>query len=757
MKNIALAAAMLLLATPLFGDVVTRRLTALKPGGDVGTAGESPASAPVSIVRFDLSSLPAGATILRADLVPVRSACVRGNEDEALVKTLVYALFQGGVKPAPDDKPLAIRGPWFDRLDATAAVRRWAGGKSAARFLVQALVRCKADESYLDVWYEGKAGAVPPAVADVKARHRAGLTFITWKELEDPFGPKLPVLDELRAAAQRSDSARQVRYRIYRHSRPIDRQSIAQAELLAEVAPLSAYNVRGVSPDHVIHQRQRRAIDDGLFARGIAHEPFEVSPQSAEMGQIAVERLAIEDGTPLPPGVGLYVHQGESPGKAFYAVVTCIDGVANMVDLTSGAGLAEPLAEDVGPGEPVFQKIEDLKVFYDYPGQRMHYVQWCSPATAGTLRSPAANLPNQYYNWSVYVPPGAERKDPLALGIYFHDWRGLYLRARWPHLPDQILVATNDAPWPSFGYGYHESLGTLKSFGEGMVRDYTAVRIDQFVAWVKRKHAIDPARISCHGLGTLGGTAAVHFGLRHAEATALVVAGYFDANPGACTATVPSDQRQLRTHLPEMEAVWGKQAWAVKTVGGKSIWSDRDLTSLVLSNRRQRLPFLSIGAGTSSAVWAQQNPFMKALLEARQPFIAEFDWGGSPPRYGPTYVRRDQLMLAQHPAKMDFADRDYWAKAKVGYSSGGAINSNLSWQPDGVIDTPERLEVAGDFSGAVTLRNARQFVLIPNEKVRWTLDTGQRDKRGGEAAADQDGILTIPGLSRGKITITRVQ
>jgi len=727
------------------GEVVTRRWGPLAKGATM----EILAGKEGKIVKFNLSGLPTGARIYRADLVLLRSGPILGNEEDAMVKVEVYPVSGGARVPPVGGKPLALRGPWFDHLDATEAVRA-----RTAQFLVKAYPRWVPGATYLDVAYDGQAENLPPAVKGLKVLHRGGLTFITWQEIEDPLGAKVPTLDELKAVVKQIEATRQVRYRIYRHRERIDGKSIAEAELLAEVAPLSGYNVRGVSTDHAVHQRQLRAVEDGPYARSIAADPFNVSPDTPEMGAVPVRRLAIEDGEPLPASVGLYVHQPEKAGQACYAVVTCVDGVANMRDLAQGSSLAEPVAEEVGPGEPVFQNVEDLKVFYDYPGQRLHYAQWCSPTGGG---APLANLPNQCCNWSVFVPPAATGKEPLALGIYFQDWRGLYLRPRWPHKGDQVLIATDDSPWPSFGYGYHEALGTLKSFAEGAVHDYTAARIVAFVAWVQRKFTIDPARISCHGVGTLAGTAALHYGLRHADRVAWIVAGYFDASPGTCPETVQSGERALKTHLPQLEAVWGKRQWDIKNAAGVSIWKDRDLTARVRANPKVSLPFLSIGAGTLSPVWTQQVPFMKALLEARQPFISEFDWGGSPPRYAPEYVRRDRLMPAVVPDKIEFASRSYWAEGKVQYSSGGSINAGLSWDPQTIVDTPDRLEVDGRFGGAVTLRNAQQFRLKPGEKVAWVLDTGRREtKRTGDAAADEHGLVTIPGAGQGKLVLTRL-
>jgi len=703
-------------------------------------------------LRFDLSGLPAGANICRADLVLVRSAPITGADDDALVPTEV---FSPAAAPATGSDPgqlLALRAPWFDRLDAADAIRRRAGVADNAGFVVRRCARLDAARCYLDIWYEGPPGTRPAPVKNVRAVHRAGLTFVTWQEIENPFADNTPTLGELRTALARAEADRRIRYRIYRHDRPIDARSASGAELLGEVGPFSAYNLDGITPDHVIHRRQLRALADPAYARSIAREPFDVSPDSPEMADLPVPRFAIEDGKPLPAGTGLYVHQPSAAGKAYYAVVPCIDGVSNMSDFPDSA--AVPVAEQTGPGEPVLQKEEDLKVFYDYPGRRLHYVQWCSPAATGVTRLPTANLPNRAYNWSVYVPRNAtDGRGAPALGIYFHDWRGLYLRPRWPHETDQILIATGDSP-ASFGYGYHEALGTLRSWREGFVRDYTAARIDEFTAWVRRRWNIDATRISCHGVGALGGTAAIHYGLRHAAEVSLILAGHFEPQPGDCPPTVETGGRPVQTHLARMEAVWGRRQWNLPTPAGMSIWDDRDLVRFVQRDPRQAMPFLSIGAGTTSAVWPRQARFMKALLAARQPFIADFDWGGSPPRYAPLYVRKDRLMPAVNPDKLPFADREYWAAEKIVYSPGGSINTALTWNPQTVVDTPQRLEVEGAFNGTLTLRNAQRFRPTPGQRLRWTLEGPQRDKPSGQVVVDEHGLVTIPGVGRGRLILS---
>ncbi len=746
-----------------------------------------------AVIQIDLSALlPQRPEIYRARLLALR-APITGADEEAVVKVEIFPLtrpFVAGGKPALGPRPLKLIAPWYDCFDATEQVRACMPKKSNCELYVKAFPKWQRESTALEVTFEGKpTGKLPPAVTGLRVFHRAGQTFITWKETrlpaaggqaEDPFGDKPVTLAQLRQKQQEMAERARVRYRVYRHSRPIDKKSLSEAELLAEVAPFSGYNVRGVCLNRLIYQHQLRAVDDAVFARKIARGPFGgYHPQMPAMGEVVVGRLAIEDGKPLPPGAGLYVHHPAQVGKAYYAVVASVDGSANTSRLDGGASLAEPVAEQVGGGAPVFQCVEDLKVFYDYPGQRRRYVQWCGGPQAhrtasGAAAAPLANLPNQYYNWGVYlparalpvrgkqagVPPAAEGKQPLALGIFFHDSQGLYLKPRWPHPKDMILISPNDAPWPSYGYGYHESLGTLRSFGEAAVHDYTARRVDAFVEWVRGSFRIDENRMSCHGQGTLGGTAALHYGLRDAEKFALIVTGYFDADPQSTPALVQIDRNRRRTHLRGLEAVWGKKEWDLKNAEGASIWKDRDMVEFVKGDSKVSLPFLSLGTGSQHSTWPQETALMKALWQAKQPFWTDFTWGGQAPRFGPLYVRRDRLMLAVAPdpaslPKLRWYNSDRWQKASMGYWGGGAINTGTSWKIDDIVDTADRLEVTASAGGDVTIRNAQAFKLKAGEKVRWRVKTGRRDEPGGQAAADENGLLTIRANIRGRLIVTR--
>jgi len=170
--------------------------------------------------------------------------------------------------------------------------------------------------------------------------------------------------------------------------------SLAQAELLADVQPMSGYNVLGRSVDQLIARHRRRAVDDMDFAKQLARNDYfdKYHPDMAEMGEVPIARLAVEDGRPLGPRMGLYVYHPSQAAEAYYAVVSVVDGVANTRDVAC----VGPVKEIVGSGAPVLQGTPEVTVFFDYPGQRRQYVQWAAPSLA--------HLPDQYYNWTTTLP-----------------------------------------------------------------------------------------------------------------------------------------------------------------------------------------------------------------------------------------------------------------------------------------------------------------------------------------------------------------
>ncbi|MGB2820884.1 MAG: hypothetical protein WBF17_07885, partial [Phycisphaerae bacterium] len=106
------------------------------------------------VIRFDLSALPRSAKVYRADLVIRRTAEITGRDDDALVDIEIRPLFEqvpAGGDPRAPAAPLALRAPWYDRLDATEAVRAWVSGRANGGFLVRTCPKWNAAATCLDV------------------------------------------------------------------------------------------------------------------------------------------------------------------------------------------------------------------------------------------------------------------------------------------------------------------------------------------------------------------------------------------------------------------------------------------------------------------------------------------------------------------------------------------------------------------------------------------------------------------------------
>ncbi|HUU20980.1 MAG TPA: hypothetical protein VM389_00460, partial [Phycisphaerae bacterium] len=600
-----------------------------------------------------------GTKIHRASLL-VERELITGTGDDALVDAKVYPAGRTGRTTPPK-----LEAPWFNSLDVTEAVAAWANSPSSAGSLVvEALPGWQPDRTRLEVVYEGKAGDVPGQVKGVAAIHRSGQTFLTWREVEDKIGAAPATWGRIQALQKEMDAAERVRYLVFRHTAPITAANIAQAELLARVAPLSGYNTRGRSVEELIATVRRRAINNIPLSRKLADDGLNFSPDSPEMAEVVVKTFAIEDGKPLPRDAGLYVHQPAAAGQAHYAVVAAVNGTANLRDLSPANTAA--VAETVGPGRPVRQEPADVKVFYDYPGTRNQYVQWTAP--------PLSNLPNQYYNWSIYIPNDPPKPTPVRIAFVGDQ----YIKPGTRHRRDTILISGQDQPFWTGWYGYHESFGTLKSFREGTVQPYTQRRMFAFIDWVVETFQGDPKRLSA-----VGGTEALELGVKHGDKFAYVLANSPDPDPKVTPARMRIQGYDRRPPRPQREAVWGKVEWNLPGPSGKPVWEEFDLIRYVAEDPKRELAFLSMGPAMLSAPWASQVKFMKTLWETRQGFTARFYWGGGeylPIPEGPVGTKEafdfalDLPYLALRSNSNDMGlTSNQWTTSTPAYGSGGRI------------------------------------------------------------------------------------
>ena len=726
-----------------------------------------------AVVRVDLSTLPKGAKIARARLW-VRRDPVDGSDEAAMIPCEVFPLtspYRAGVQPKPAGQPLAIAAPWYDHFDATEIVRRWTSRRASNFGLyVRSLPGWRRPSTRLEIAYHGRPRNVPAQVSGLKAFHRAGQTFVTWKEIEDPFGPPPVKWARLRKHLAEMDAKRVVRYRVYRHGRPIDATTIAQAELLAVVRPCSGFNVHSWSRERLINQVVFGDDDRGELGK---YDPFAGWDRDSEQGgRLVIPRFVVDERAgPLAPGVGLYVHSARKAERAYYAVVASVNGTANTADFSPGNSLAQPLAESPGTGQPVRQTPAGGRFGFDFPGRKEYFVTWVAP--------PLSNLPSRYFNWCVHLPPKRAGRAPL--NVSFHARGFSYAKPIRRFDRSAIQIAGHDVGPVSGWYGYHECLDTLRSWKEGKVQPYTERRLTAFIEWVKKKWPIDDRRCFADGRG-MGGTGAVHFACKHPGLFAYVL-----CDRGAVTCRDSQD-------LPALESAWGRVAWALPAEQCANVWDWQDLTWFVRhKGRRWALPVLSFSpvghtawqdkyprqvVSDRNARWTQSHRdytrLFRVLGENRHMFFADFDWG---PTLGilPEWmdVAAGPIPVVTHSSDRKIrptADGPFIFWEPSGSSPSGWIHWHHRWRSDDAVDEPGRLEITLYVSGPnevtadVTPRRAAAFRPKPGETLRWTniaLAEGGKNwalnkiskkypKRGkiqqGTVTADADGLVTVKGV-----------
>ena len=696
-----------------------------------------PAEGGEGIVCFDLSDLTAKARIYRADLLVFRTAAVSGASAESLVDIEVYALPGGtgaggtGVPPV-GSKPLALREPSLDRFDATEAVLHASRATHRASFFVKTCPLWNAAGTCLDVAYEGEPKDVPPPATNLTVQHRAGQTFITWREAEPLVAAEKATWGEIKAKL--AEAKDPISYRIYASAKPIAADSLPDAALLAEVAPLSAFNVNARNKEYLIGQAMARPDEMGELARDYNGYMHSWTVDSPRMDRYPVERFVIaEQAGPLPAGTGLYVHNPAAAGKRHYAVVSVRNGVENTKEVSS-----QGVEETVGVGEPVCQGDGLWGPFFDYPGKRKVYVQWCAP--------PLAPRPNMAFNWSVLVPPAIEGKVPAEL--YFHPDGYSYAQPGKKMLLGSIQIAPHDCP-ASGWHGFNDSWGTLRSFRKGVVRSHTQKRIIAFLDWAAKAFPIDPDRILA-----VGADGAAALALSYPDRFAYVLVTGFDRN--GVLEPKAADR---------FAAAWGVRSPDIKDEQGRCEWAWANLDERVPAGADLPL-FVCRGASWGGDTgWGKgRGRFYRAMHASGQPLVAHWAWGGQLQKpdwhtglWRGLDIRRDTPIPAFSNGSLD-------------QEGEGGGNTNLSFTWKDVADTPQSFAITilgRECTFDLTPRRLASFRVKPGEKLSWEAEAlpARREakpaRQGGDVTADANGIVTLKGLAIPreclgvKLTLTR--
>lgn len=581
--------------------------------------------------------------------------------------------------------------------------------------------RCPKIFLLLTVLVAGLAAVADAArVTDLRAVHRAGQTFLTWREPNAAITNDVISFPAFRAvAAQVREPAVAMRYRIYRSDRPI-------------------HTTEGLKP---VGEAEALSCWNGAFmGYGDAKETDRVA------------RYAIADGQPpLAPGTGLYVHNPQGTGvlRGYYAVTVVASSVEDAT-LDAGNALPEAVAETLGQGTPVLQSVKtvDSFTFVDGPTLR-HYVRWEAP--------PHANRENQPNDILVGIPKNLAK--PAPVGLHLHCWGGNpYSGYGWWYNAEKgaILIAANQVPY-DWWTGYHELQGKVprerNAWAQGVVHPYTQRRVLALVDWAATQWEIDRSRTFVGG-SSMGGSGSVMLAIRHPQQIAWAI--------GWVGVHIPQQSPTFKNSYAD---VYGDPEWGIQFEDGTPVWNYFNDAWYLRQHPERETPFITWSNGKNDGAigWAQAVEFYRAMQETRHPHL--FNWGQAghaqravmprtlEQRIMPIDIRIDQSLpaftrcsLDNRPGSGDPADGD----------PEGGVNLYLFWETTDIVDEPGAWEMTVGLTPAapqdtctvdLTARRLQHFKLQPGDTVKWTNTSAGRVVQSGTATADQYGLLTLPELA----------
>jgi pimeloyl-ACP methyl ester carboxylesterase len=472
----------------------------------------------------------------------------------------------------------------------------------------------------------------------------------------------------------------------------------------------------------------------------------------------------IEEGKePVPPGTGIYAHNPERAGKAYYAVTVVVEGQENT-SIGQSNSLRTPVRETVGPGVPVLQRVERPASFnYVQRPTLNYYVRWESPPNCAARGKP--------YDYVVAVPHNVA--DPAPVGIHLHCWGGnLNGGYGWWYKGDQghILVASNQVPY-DWWTGYHEFYWNGESseqkWKQGVVRPYSQTRMLAFLDWVATKWDVDLTRTHVAG-NSMGGSGSPMLAIRYPEKIAWATSWVGVHNP--------HETPQFRGSY---ERVYGKSSWEVKFENGFPVWDHFNDVWYLKRHPEKEIGLICFSNGKNDGAigWRQAVAFYRALQETMRPHV--FVWGqrghgqraklplSLSDRAMPMDLRTNQSQPAFTKCSLDDDPGD--GRADTGAAE-GQVNLYLYWETDDIVDQPEQWAMTvglvdqaprPECEVDITPRRLQQFQPRPGQRVRWTNHSavGNDEIQSGWSTIDQNGLVTLRRVrvtqGRNRIQISR--
>ena len=702
------------------------------------------------VLRFDLSALPAAVRVQRGTLmVPITR--VHG---ECRATRLLPA-------GAEDARPLATRRPEHRSFDVTAVVAGWVAKPETNKGLrVLEAGSVSLDRAVLEVSYAAPVAKPGPMVADLKAEHKSGQTFLTWREPEDVVGDDAPTWEKFEKAVLDARARRQVVYRVYRSARPIAADGLGAAELVREVPEAtSGWYILAVK--NTEHPGPGRQSDSPLRAGNLV------------LDDVVTRYHLADDGPPMPRTLALAVVTARKLGKRYYAVTVAVDGKEAVADLKEGCNATAAVEEHPAPFPAIIrQRTREVDPRHTGQSPVDLYVCWAEPPLVQFARPVEIGIPRWtdlaagppdhprglYVNLATYGTSATEIGDPM--------WHGA---RRYVPGAVTISLAEEGTLWA----GQHESIGTLRGYEDGVVWNYEQRRALAATAWAVQKpdFLIDPERVYIWGQSAA-------FAIRYPDLFAVVL------SDGHCTYRNSKEGK--------------KHAWRWGPPGGSKNWAGEnhidylDLAKYVRENPKTELPFHVIapayGAFPDHTLgdfgFKPWQEYLTAMSQTRRAFCATWMDNGFGDATGFLKEMVPQLRVHQSlPAfsKCSLDARPVCDDPKGEYRPGkydqdfqqhadkfGGINLWQRWDAAGIVDELDRWAITvwlaspnkdGRYGSPedaattdLTLRRCRKFKAAPGDRFRWTSTAveGGAVEQSGTVVADQDGLVTVPDLKLSK-------
>lgn len=701
----------------------TRSFTNSGLGSDPNTLSLS-----ASTITVDLSAIQ-GAQVFRATLDPYRTPEFwHDRQDFYAITDVSRAAYD--IRP-PAEPSLALRGPRYLTLDATAAVQ---AAIASGQLTLQILDPGPGfgPTVSLDVLCDRPAPTAIVQVQGVSARHESGDTMLTFTEVDPPhIGATWTVAGYTNAVLHTyaPNATPKRRYRVYRSTQPFDSlDAIAAAQLIDEILPGSCWN-------HALH-----GLTDMQFVDGF------------EQSSLEIPTLPTDDMQPASPSTGIYVHRATSAAAAHYLVSYVVDGAEDFSTLVGNT--AGPVVEATGNGM-VLQWRE--QVFTDgwlfspdrNPTFRW-YVRWEAP--------PYWNLPSRPCNYRVGLPQ-APHPNP-ALNIELHalfgnidGWR------QWrDYDAGSVLMTLSHLRYNSYT-AFSECMETLRPWDAGTVQPYFYARSLSFIFdFLVPEYNIDLERVSLSG-GSMGGAGTIMWGLRSGHVFAYLAS--------AVGNSVPAEDI---TWEYENWGGYGPLAWQllfsneqlarfgyplITATDNYVVWDYFDSDQWLAANPGVETPYISFSnAPNDGAIgWDQAWRVAQRIHSERRPH--NFSWGQQGHGQPVEAVAYPFVLNQSLPAFSNCSLDDDLGAAPGASVPAGQRNRYLRWDLGTVSDLPNEWAVDLWLDGSspqpnatvdVTPRKLQHLIHEPGDTYLWRLLEAGVEIASGVAGANNDGLVTVPDL-----------